>query len=213
MNEFAVAIAAGAGSGLGLAADWLAVRWPEHEAGYHRPRPDWRTVVVVVAGGLAFGGLAARWSDPLEFALLLPFAAALVVLLATDLDQRMLPDLLTLPLIAYAAVILVLGISPLLAGLELGLLSGVAAGVGAPVLLLVSDRLLGGGLGGGDVKLAASIGLLCGVTRMLGGLLVASLVFAAVLVVLMLARRLGPRSYVPFGPVLIGAALLAMVLP
>jgi len=209
-----LAVAAAAlGGAFGLLADRLAARWPAHEDGVRRRGIDWRTAIVVTAGAALAGGLALRWSEPRDVLLLALFGAALVVLLATDLDQRLLPDVLTLPLIGYAAVLLVLDLSPLLAGKEMALLSGVAAGIGAPALLLVSDRLLHGDLGGGDVKLAAAVGLLAGVTRLFGAFLVASICFALVLLVLIAFRRVGLRSAVPFGPVLIGAAGLAMVLP
>jgi leader peptidase (prepilin peptidase)/N-methyltransferase len=212
VTELLVLVAAGMGGALGFGADRLAVRWPEHEVGYQPRRPGWRTAVVAGAGALIFAGLVQRWHDPRDVLLLGIFAAVLVVLLATDLDQRMLPNVLTMPLIGYAAVLLVLGLSPLLAGRELALFSGIAAGVGAPLLLLLSDRLLRGDLGGGDLWLAISIGLLAGVTRMFLGFLVASVGFALVLIVLMLLGRLGRRSHVPFGPVLIGAAFAAMLL-
>ena len=141
------------------------------------------------------------------------YAAVLIVLLATDLDQKLLPDLLTLPLIGYAALILVLGWNPLLAGKDLGVASAIAAGIGAPVLLLVSDRLLGGALGMGDVKLAVSLGLLAGITRLVGGFLVASVLSAVVLITLIALRRLTLRSAIPFGPILIAGGIVAMLLP
>jgi len=200
------------GGGFGFAADRLAVRWPAHEPDYHRRAVGWRTAVTTVAGAGMGAALVLRWPDALDLILLLLFAAALVLLLATDLDQRILPNVVTLPLIAYALVLLVLDLSPLLADRELALLSGLAAGLGAPLLLLVTDRLLGGDLGRGDLWLAISIGLLAGVTRMFIGFLVASVAFALLLLVLMALRRLGRRSHVPFGPVLIGAAFVAMLI-
>jgi leader peptidase (prepilin peptidase)/N-methyltransferase len=137
----------------------------------------------------------------------------LLVLLATDLDQKLLPDLITLPLIVVTAVLLVLGWSPLLAGKELGLFSGIAAAIAAPLFLFVTDRFLHGDLGEGDLKLAVSIGLLCGLTLLVSGLLVASIGFSVVLVVLIAVGRLSMRSAVPFGPVLILAAFVAALLP
>lgn len=208
----AVAVLVVAGAVLGFAADRLSVRWPAHEAGY-RPRGlDWRTVVLIVTGAVVFGGLAARWeNDSWSLVLLGTVSAALVILLATDLNQKVLPDLITLPLIGLTAAMLLLGWSPLLAGKELGLYSGIAAGLVAPVFLFITDRLLRGDLGDGDLKLAVSIGLLTGITLLVGGLLVASVGFSAVLLVLIAARRLGLRSAVPFGPVLIATAFLAML--
>jgi leader peptidase (prepilin peptidase)/N-methyltransferase len=207
-----VFLAAAVGVLWGFFADRLAARWPEHEAGVEPRGLDWRTAVVTLSGGLAFGALAARWQDPVSFLVLLPFAAALVVLLATDLDQRLLPDLITLPMIVAAAVVLVGGWSPLLAGKDFPLVSGIAAAIGLPLFLFVTDRVLHGALGAGDLKLAVSIGLLAGVTRIFIGFLVASVVFAAILLVLMASRRLGLRTAIPFGPALIGATFVAMVL-
>lgn len=202
-----------AGGFVGFAADRLSVRWPEHEPGVEARGMDWRTVLLTMVGALVIGALVARWPDPVDLLTLLPFAVALLVLLATDLDQRLLPDLVTLPMIVVAAVVLVAGWSPLLEGKEFALVSGVAAALGAPIFLFVTDFVLRGALGQGDLKLAVSIGLLAGVSRIFVGFLAASICFSVVLIALIAARRLGLRSAIPFGPVLIGAAFVAMLLP
>lgn len=200
-----------AGAPLGLVADRLSTRWPAHEDDYVRRWPDWRTAVVVIAGAAVAGGLVSRWQQPLELAVLGVFCGALIVLLATDLDQRLLPDLVTLPLIGYSAVVLALNLSPLLADKPLGLVSGVGAAIGAPLLLFVTDRLMGGQLGGGDLKLAVSLGLMCGALLLFAGLIVASIGFSIVLLALIAARRLTLKSAVPFGPVLIVGAFVAVM--
>ncbi|HYI21426.1 MAG TPA: hypothetical protein VEX62_02215, partial [Candidatus Limnocylindrales bacterium] len=76
----------------------------------------------------------------------------------------------------------------------------------------VSDRILHGELGGGDLKLAVSIGLMSGVAALVFGLLVASIGFSVVLIALMVMRRLSLKSAVPFGPVLILGAFAAVLL-
>jgi leader peptidase (prepilin peptidase) / N-methyltransferase len=203
---------------LGLAADRLAARWPAHADGAARG-VDWRTGVVVMAGLLAFGGLAARWSEPRDLVVLGIYVAALIVLLATDLDQRLLPDLITLPLIVYAAAVTLLPplvgdpLNPLVGGKSLGAVSAIAAAVLAPLLLVVSDRIFKGALGMGDVKLAVSLGLMCGISLLLVGFLLASVAFAIVVLVLLAARRLTLKTAIPFGPALIGAGIVATLLP
>jgi leader peptidase (prepilin peptidase)/N-methyltransferase len=202
----------------GLAADRLGARWPVHADGLVR-RLDWRSVVVVLAGTLAFGGLVGRWGEPRDLLVLGIYLAALIVLLATDLDQRLLPDLITLPLIVYAGAILLISVvtgealNPLIGGKELGVASAVAAGILAPLLLVVSDRAFRGALGMGDVKLAVSLGLMCGISLLVVGFLVASVAFAAVVLVLLVLRRLSLKTAIPFGPALIGAGIVAMLLP
>ncbi len=155
----------------------------------------------------------ARWSEPRDVALVAAYVAALVLLLATDLDQRILPDTLTLPLIPAALATLLVGWDPLLAGKEFGLASGLAAGLAFPLLLFAVSAVFRGGLGLGDVKLLVSVGLFSGVSALLRGLLIASLGFGVLLVVLLALRRVALRSYVPFGPVIIVAAAIAAVAP
>ena len=212
MNYGLMLLAGAGGLALGLLADRLAARWPEHEEGVAHRAPDWRTAFVGLTGAAVFAWLVVRWTEPRDAVILAVFCAALVVLLATDLDQKLLPDLITLPLIGAAAVVLVLGWSPLLADKQLGLISGVAAGIGAPLFLFVTDYLLKGALGAGDLKLAVSIGLLCGVSAFFAGFLLASIGSSVVILALIGAKRIGLRSAIPFGPVLIFAAFAAILL-
>jgi len=85
--------------------------------------------------------------------------------------------------------------------------------VAFPLLLFAGSVVFRGGLGLGDVKLLVSVGLLSGVSALLSGLLIASLAFGVILVVLLAVGRVGLRSYVPFGPVIIVAAAIGAVAP
>lgn len=212
-----VLVAAMAGAALGFGADRLSARWPVHDEGPVRAL-DWRTAVVVLVAAAAYGALVTRWPDPVALFVLGIYVAALIVLLATDLDQRLLPDLITLPLIVYAAIVTLLPalseieLNPLLADKAFGYASAIAAAVAAPVLLAVSDRLFKGALGMGDLKLSVSLGLMSGLALLFVGFLVATTVFAAVVLVLVLSRRITLRTAIPFGPALIGAGLIAALM-
>jgi leader peptidase (prepilin peptidase)/N-methyltransferase len=202
-----------AGAAIGLAADFISRRWPAHPDGQPRRGIDWRTIVLVATGTVLYAGLAFHWQErPRDLVILGAICAPLLLMLATDLDQKLLPDLLTLPLIGVAAALLVIGWSPLLADKPLGVASGVLAAVGAPVFLFITDRLLGGQLGDGDLKLSVGIGLLTGVSLLVAGLLVASVGFSIVLIGLMAVRRIGLKSAVPFGPVLIFGTFVALLI-
>ena len=200
------------GATLGFVVDRFAVRWPEHDEEHPPGRAiDWRTVIVVVIGGLALGLLPLRFAgNLLALAIFGAWFVTLIVGLATDLDQRVLPDELTLPVIPIALVYAVSGYNPLVGGEVL--LAVVAASVITAVLYLPSLAFGAGAFGLGDVKLLVGTGLLLGGERGLGGTLFGLLLAGVVLVVLLAARRIGRRSYVPFGPFLILGAMWAMLI-
>ena len=211
-----VVVAACLGAVFGFGADRLSSRWPLHEGETVRGL-DWRTAAVVLGGAGAFAALAWRWTDPVDLLVLGIYVAALIVLLATDLDQKLLPDLITFPLMAYALVILVLGLNPVLEGkaqvlIADGDLAAVLAAIAAPALLAITDRLFRGALGLGDIKLAVSLGLLFGITQLFVGFLVGTLAFAAIVLALVLSRRVSMKTAVPFGPALIAAGVVAAVI-
>ncbi|HEX5148476.1 MAG TPA: A24 family peptidase [Candidatus Limnocylindrales bacterium] len=196
-----------AGFALGVAADRFATRWPEHDE-EHPPgrRVDWRTGLTALVGALAFGLLPIRFDgEPLAVVVFGAWFATLIVGLATDLDQRLLPDLLTLPVIPVALVYAVSGANPLV-GSELALAVIAAAAIPA-VLFIPSIPFGAGAFGIGDVKLLAGVGLLVGGGRAFSSVVFALLLSGVVLLVLLAARRIGRRTYVPFGPFFILGAL------
>lgn len=197
---------------VGLAADRLSARWPAHDDSAVRPL-DWRTAVLALGGALAFAALAGRWSDPRDLAILSVYFGALLLLMATDLDQKLLPDLITLPLIVAGLLLTVTGLNPLLAGKDLPIASALIAGIGAPVLLFALDVVVKGALGMGDLKLVAGLGLISGVTRLFAGLVVASIASAVILIALIVSRRLTMKTAIPFGPILILGGMLAALAP
>jgi leader peptidase (prepilin peptidase) / N-methyltransferase len=210
MDPLSVALGA-AGFVLGLAADRVATRWPDHDE-EHPPgrKVDWRTGATAVVGALALGLLPVRYgADPLAMVVFGAWFVTLIVGLATDLDQRLLPDILTLPAIPVGLVYALSGANPLV-GSEI--LPAVVAAVAIPAVLYLPSIPFGeGAFGIGDVKLLAGVGLLVGGSRALGGVFFALLVSGIVLVVLLAARRIGRRTYVPFGPFFIIGALWAVL--
>ena len=201
-----------AGAALGVFADRFATRWPEHDE-EHPPgrRMDWRTVLCGVVGALALGLLPQRFAgDVVATVVFGAWFVTLIVGLATDLDQRMLPDELTLPVIPLALVYAVSGLNPLVSG---SLVLAILAAVLIPAVLYLPSIPFGAGAFGlGDVKLLAGVGLLLGGDRALGGTLFGLILAGVVLVVLLVTRRIGRKSFVPFGPFLILGALWAVLI-
>lgn len=198
------------GAAWGFVADRIGARWPVHDDGVVRA-VDWRTPVAVLTGALALGGLTTRFPEPVPAIFFGVYLAALVLLLATDLDQRLLPDLITLPAIPAALVFDLLGLNPLVPPAVLPI--AIAVAIAVPGLLYLFSIPFGvGAFGQGDVKLLVSVGLLAGPLRMFSGVVYGALLAGLVIVVLLVARRITLKSYIPFGPFLIFGAMWAILI-
>ena len=197
------------GAAWGFVADRIGARWPVHDDGSVRPI-DWRTPVAVVTGALALGGLTSRFAEPVPAVVFGAYLVALVLLLATDLDQRLLPDVITLPAIPLALVFDLLGLNPLV---PIGVLPiAIVVAIAVPGLMYLLSKPFGeGAFGQGDVKLLVSVGLLAGPMRMFSGVVYGALLAGVVIVVLLVTRRITLKSYIPFGPFLIFGAIWAIL--
>ena len=209
MTPLAIAFAIG-GLILGVAADRLATRWPEHDEEFLAGRRiGWRTIICALFGAFAFAVAASRFeADPVALGLFGAWFATLVVGLATDLDQRLLPDSLTLPVIPIALIYDLTGRNPLV-GTDIG--PAILIAVVIPGIIYVGSLFFdAGAFGIGDVKLLGGVGLMLGFIRAITG--VASGAFAAgiVLGAFLLTRRISLKTYVPYGPFLIFGAVWAI---
>lgn len=123
------------------------------------------------------------------------FSSFLVIFIA-DFTTQIIPDSM---LLAAAANALVVGPH---------FLSAVAAGAFFYMLWFVTR---GRGMGFGDVKLAAVLGLFLGYTRIIVAVYAAFLTGAAVGVILMLAGKKGWKSKIAFGPFLILGTVVSLL--
>lgn len=198
------------GAAWGFAADRIAARWPAHEDGSIRPI-DWRTPVSVAVGAVSLALVPVRFPSDVVAAIIFGvYVLALVLLLATDLDQRLLPNEITLPAIPLAFLVSLLGFNPLVTPSLLPVAAVVAVVI--PLLLWLLAKPFGAGaIGQGDLKLLVSVGLLAGPLRMFTGVVYGALLAGIVIVVLLALRRITLKTFIPFGPFLIIGALWAIL--
>lgn len=160
-------------------------------------------LVEALTAALCVGAVLAHHSAS---AIALSIALILLVVPAAliDLERRIIPNRIT-ALGAVLALALGLALDP--AGEPERLIGGAAAGG----FLLVAALAYPGGMGMGDVKLAAMIGLFLGAS--VAPALLVALLTGVLLGVAVLARkgaRAGRKTAVPFGPFLALGAVVAV---
>jgi leader peptidase (prepilin peptidase)/N-methyltransferase len=129
------------------------------------------------------------------------FCAALVVITATDLTHRIVPNRVVLPAAAVVLALMTLGEpSPEWAG----------AGLGAAAFLLVVALAYPGGMGMGDVKLALLMGVALGSTVVVA--LPLGMILALVPAVFLFARHgsKARKMAIPFAPFLALGSVIAL---
>lgn len=141
----------------------------------------------------------------------LVFGTFFVVLLAIsliDLERQIIPNAIVYPSVIGFAIAVVLGWA---IGAEFHPVMGLLGLLGFGGLLLLIVLIYPKGMGMGDVKLAALIGLVVG-AHDLGSVVVAAvlgMVLGGIGGVLVLAFRGGENQKMPFGPFLAAGAVLA----
>jgi leader peptidase (prepilin peptidase)/N-methyltransferase len=168
-----------------------------------RPIP-WRYPLTEAATAVLFGLAAARFGPAPSLGVALLLIALLVAVTGIDLEHQIIPDVITLPGTAAGLLAsLLTGDVPLVDSLI-----GIAAGGGLFLLIILASR---GGMGGGDVKLAAMLGAFLGWKVMLLSVLLAVLAGGAVAVMLLASGRTGRKDPIPFGPFLAGGGAVGLL--
>ena len=151
----------------------------------------------------------------LHFGVTLAGAAALlltwtlIAMTVIDLDEQLLPDQLTLPMVWVGLLVNINGTFTDLSSAVIG----AAAGYLSLWLVFQLFRLLTGreGMGYGDFKLLAVFGAFLGWQLLPQVILLSSLVGAAVGISLVLLRGRDRQVPIPFGPYLAVAGLIALL--
>jgi leader peptidase (prepilin peptidase) / N-methyltransferase len=200
----AIALAAGAGFAIiGAAAERIASVWPPDEAS--RRAPGWRTALFALGAGASAWAIVSRSTLPAwATAVHLVVLALLVLMSATDFEQRRLPHLLLDPLIAICVVFAF--VNPALSLLDAAI--GAAAAV---ALLGALGLVIRSGVALGDLYLVAPLGLLLGWPAIFVAIFIAALLLSASSLVMLVSRRVGLKSYVPFGPFLVAGTVITLL--
>jgi leader peptidase (prepilin peptidase)/N-methyltransferase len=188
---------------------WLVLRGRCRDC---HARISWRYPAVELLTGGVFVALAIRIGPDAVLPAFLYLGAVGVALALIDFDVKRLPDAIVLP--SYVVAVVLLGVAAAANGdihQFLRALLGMAALFAFYFLLVLAYPA---GMGFGDVKLAGVLGLYLGWLgwgELVVGAFLGFLLGGLVGGVLMMARRAGRKSAIPFGPFMLAGAFLAVL--
>jgi leader peptidase (prepilin peptidase)/N-methyltransferase len=155
-----------------------------------------RNVVVELSTAVTFGYLMADYGLTGHMLLISIYMAIFILVTVIDIEHR-----LVLNRVIFPAILLALIVGPFTPGLNWKLmLVGGLVGFG---IFYVIAMIYPGGMGAGDVKLAAFIGLITGFPDIFLAVIVAILAGGLISLILVLTRTRSTRDYIPYGPFLV----------
>ncbi len=161
---------------------------------------SWRYPMVEIVCAVLFAMAYVRFGPSLELASALVLLSMLVAITGIDLDYQIIPDLLSLPGVAFGFLV---SLAPGMIGWRASAL-GVLVAAGVFLVIIVASALALGqaGMGGGDGKLGAMLGAFLGWELALLSILISVLVGGLLAGALLATGRKGRKDPIPFGPFL-----------
>lgn len=150
-------------------------------------------------------------SNPPLFIFLLIAAILLLAMTATDIEQHLLFDALTAPL-AIAGLLCAACLALTTADVASLLLSRALASLGGGILFLIIAILTKGGIGGGDIKLIAALGLWLGAERLTTVIVIGLILGGMAAFVLLITGKKKRNDTFAYGPYFTIVALLSLII-
>lgn len=182
--------------------------WLRGRCRYCRAPLPRRLLWVEIGSGALFAGLYGYYGISAELAVALFYICLFITLLVIDLEHHLI-----LNIVVYPAMAVALAISAFLPHLEIvpGIASAAAGGgigLGLFLLIAIASR---GGMGWGDVKLAALIGIITGWQLVFVAIFLAVLSGGLVALVLLMLKMKSRKQGIPFGPFLSLATMVTLL--
>ncbi len=142
-----------------------------------------------------------RFDLSIDGAMSLVLTYVLIAIAFIDLEHRLIPNVLTLPMIAIGLIF---------RGWQGEIMAGILGGLIGGGLLFLVAFFYPKGMGMGDVKFLAMAGVFLGWEKALFLLFSGSFLGVLIIIPLMLLKKLDRKTAFPFGPFLVVGALIAL---
>ncbi len=163
-----------------------------------------RTPIIEAVTGLLFAFLYWKFGLGLELAISLIYACLLLVIFVIDLENQLVLDK-----VVYPGIALALAFSLLWPGL--GIVSSLQGGALGLAIMALPFLVYRQGMGMGDVKLGAMVGLVGGYPLALVTLLLAMITGGLVATALLISKIKKRSDPIPFAPFLATSAMVALL--
>jgi leader peptidase (prepilin peptidase) / N-methyltransferase len=173
--------------------------------------------LIELVTAIAFFLTALYFKINLALPLYLIFVLLLIIISAIDYYYMIIPDSLSLSILAIGIIGCFLGVT---AGTTVktrlfNSLLGIIAGGGILFAVgFVGNKLLHKEtMGGGDIKLLAAVGSVFGWSKIFPILFIASLIGSIIGITLIISKKIERTGYIPFGPFIAFAAFINIFIP
>jgi leader peptidase (prepilin peptidase)/N-methyltransferase len=166
---------------------------------------------VELATGVIFALLYWHYGLSAELGVMAFYACLFIISFVIDLEQGLILNKIVYPGMVVALLLALLPHPWLTQWIVTGVANAALGGaIGFAILFLIAI-VSRGGMGWGDVKLAALIGLATGFPMVFFSLIMGAILGGIVAVALMIAKKKTRRETIPFGPFLAVAAMITLL--
>lgn len=163
---------------------------------------------------------ADNWSLLLKLILDVTVCSCLITAAAVDLKEQIIPDKLNLNIFTIGfEYMVIVGLGLVIIEQDLAyegnfseaVISRLIGTMVLPGLMLIANLIMKGAFGGGDVKLAAALGMACGWYDAGNGILLGILLSGFCGIILLITKRKNLNDRFPLGPFLAVGMILVIV--
>jgi len=214
------------GLAVGQFADWIKERLPENKKVFSGDiirrykidfKPNYPLMLVTSAIYILLMynfGMQRNFIGSLNLIKNLILTPMLLAAFAIDYKRQIIPNRLNLTIFETGLVIAFLyGISNI--AITIDMLFGMIAGIVIFLIITLIGGLIYGkdSMGLGDIKFIGALGLYFGLTKITAISIIAFLIGAIIGIILIISKRKKADEYIPFGPFIVIAAFICMLVP
>ena len=195
----------------------ISYLWLRGRCRYCHARIPQRLFWVELGTAILFAFLVWHYGLSWELALIALYCCLFITLLLIDLEHGIIPNKIVYPAMIFALAIAglgsIFGFEPsdiVGRGFRLWIVDSAVGGVIGLALLLLPALFYRGGMGWGDIKLAALIGFIAGFPLVILAIFLAVIIGGLVAGILLLLKIKGRKDAIPFGPFLSAAAMVTL---